>query len=160
MTQQRHHVSTLNTLQRFVARLAVLSILLAAGLDGMHHMAHAGHLDISPTPHANVSDHNKQGLDHVSMGQEHRTQSTASETRGHGCDPAHRKSTKSPVPSDPSSDHHDCAQCCAAHCLACVMPTPVTIALPWLISKKIATSSLFAAPPPTWRLERPPKTIL
>ena len=158
MTQQRCHFLTLNNLHRIVAKLAVLSLLLAAGLDGLSHMAHAGHLNIVSTHHAAASHHHNLG--HVSWSSKSETSSPASAAPNRPCNPAHQNGVTPGAPSDPGSNHHDCGQCCAAHCFACVMPTISSMMLPWLTSKKGNSLGLFAAPPPTWRLERPPKTIL
>lgn len=130
--------------QRVVATLAVASLLLAAGFDGLHHAAYAGHHKVGPTAHASMTH-------------------AVAPSHGmpcHGSEDTERVTDVEPAfPSD-KGDANDCAHCCAAHCFACVIPKPTAIDVAWKVLKKESARGLFAPPPPTWRLERPPKPIV
>ncbi len=158
MTHYRHRSSVMKAYQRVVATLAVLALLSAAGFDGIHHAAHAEHLSASSAQHSVALDRHHR--DNGKLGDARQNTSCVVANQNHACDQSQLIDTNPTDPSNHGSDGGDCSHCCAAHCFACVMPTSVSILVPWLISKKGVALGLFAAAPPTWRLERPPKTIL
>ncbi|MCH9764393.1 MAG: hypothetical protein K0U34_00155 [Alphaproteobacteria bacterium] len=126
--------------------------------DGIHHGAHADHRSTVPTLSSTASGNlNFEGDAH------HVDPQTIFGTLAHlhhaDHDGATNPSNPTP-PSDGGSADLDCVSCCAAHCFAGLMPAVALIPAPWPLSKKITAAGLFAAAPPTWRLERPPKIAL
>lgn len=135
----------LRTFQRVVVTLAVLGLLTAAGFDCIHHGAHAGHHGMNATV---------QGVTSHGVGARH-----DSSHHGGGAG-THLVDLEPASQTDDVDDESDCTHCGAVQCFACVMPSAATITVVWLVSKKGRAKNLYAARPPSWRLERPPKAIL
>lgn len=131
--------------QRVVATLAVVGLLSTTGFDCIHHTAHAGDHEAGTTQQTMMS--------HIVIANHDASHQT------NDCAP-HALDIDPVSPSHHGDESSDCTHCGAAHCFAGVMPTNASISAPWMISKKGVTLDSFAEPPPTWRLERPPKTVL
>jgi hypothetical protein len=127
------------TLKRLIVSLAVAGLLSVPVFDVFMHASHA-------SPHAMVTA--VQDSD------------GAKPAAGVGChgDRDHSGHNQGPSPiGDGDTDDGVCTCCAAAHCFVFLAPAANPINRPWTIANVGDAKSVYVAPTPHWRLDRPPK---
>ena len=159
MTVIRSHFYFQRKIQRLVSNLAVLGILSAALFASIHQCTHLRHHGAVPIGQLMVVGESVSDYGHDPH--KHPSASPSIANYDHLMHDHTANGSGDPASTpDHSSDVSDCSCCCALHCFACVVPVGASVVVPWTKSKKEAAVGLFSAPPPSWRLERPPKIFI